>query len=213
VGSVLERAGRPDEAAAAYRQALDGEPHHLGASRALARLLARTGRPDEAARLLEEVAAARPRAAQPLADLAAIHELAGERDRAAAAYRRALERDSRNPILMNNLAYLIGRDPQALPEALELAEQARRRAPRSAAVADTLGWLLYQKGELARAAELLREAAAGAPKNATIRYHLGLVLARQGRTDDARREIEEALRGGPFPEAEAARQLLRSLGP
>jgi hypothetical protein len=42
----------------------------------------------------------------------------------------------------------------------------------SAAVADTLGWMLVEQGDTARGLELLQEAVAAAPDVHEIRYHL-----------------------------------------
>ena len=82
---------------------------------------------------------------------------------AVAAYRRAVERAPENAILLNNLAYLLAADPAARDEAVRLAERAQGLAPQSPVVADTLGWLLYLKGDLPRAEALLAAAAKAAP--------------------------------------------------
>ena len=94
---------------------------------------------------------------------------------------------------------------------MALAERAYRAAPRSPAVADTLGWLLYQSGALERAETLLGQAAGGAPDNPEIRYHLGLVYAKRGKKEEARREIERALEAPNFAGAEEARRTLESI--
>ena len=211
LGTIQERLSRPADAAKAYRQALDREPRHLAASRALARLVAREQNTAEAVRLLEDAAATHPGSVLPLLDLGVVYEAAGDTTQAVSAYRRALARDARSALALNNLAYLLGQDPKSLDEALGLAERAYQRAPGLPAVADTLGWLLYQNGELARAEKLLAQAAGGIPRNARVRYHLGMAYAKLGKTAEARRELEEALRLEAFPEANEARKVLDSL--
>jgi len=147
--------------------------------------------------------------------LAGIHERLGpSADNVAAAiaaYRQAIARDAGYAIALNNLAYLLGKYPARLDEAVALAERAYRAAPRSAAVADTLGWLLSQNGALERAETLLGQAAGGAPDNPEIRYHLGLVYAKRGKKEEARREIERALEAPNFAGAEEARRTLESI--
>src|SRR3990172_3037654 len=133
-------------------------------------------------RLLEETARARPQLAVPLFDLAQMQERAGNTPAAVDAYRRALEREPNSAGLMNNLASLLSADPAGRDEALALAERAYARAPGSSAIADTLGWILYQKGELDRAERLLGQAAPAAPGLPAIHYHLGMVYAKQGKT-------------------------------
>lgn len=208
---VNEKVDRPTEALEAYQRVLDKEPGHLVAARARARLLARQQRMPEAIRLLEEAARLNPKAPEPLLDLAQAEERAGNVPGAVAAYRRAIERAPDNGILLNNLAYLLAGDPDARDEAVRLAERAHGLAPQSPMVADTLGWLLYLKGDLPRAEALLAAAAKAAPGIAEVRYHLGMVYAKQGKTEDARRELEAALKAGTFKDAAEARRTLESL--
>jgi tetratricopeptide (TPR) repeat protein len=211
LGAIHERFGQRAEAVQAYEKALARQPAHLGAARGLALIYARQRRAQEAVRLLEAAAAAHPRIALPLLELGQIHQRLGDDAAAAAAYRRALALEPDNPVALNNLAYALGKDPAHLEEAVELAERAFRSAARSPAVADTLGWLLYQKGDLERAEALLAQAAAGAPDSAEIRYHLGIVYARRGKKDEARRELERALQTPGFSEADEARRALEAL--
>lgn len=208
---INEKLDRPVEALAAYQRVLDKEPGHLGAARARANLLARQQRVPEAIRLLEDSAARNPKAPDPLLDLAQLEERSGNVPGAAAAYRRAIARAPENAILLNNLAYLLSADPATLDEAVPLAERAHAMAPRSPVVADTLGWVLYLKGDLPRAETLLDAAAKAAPGIAEVRYHLGMVYAKQGKAAEARRELEASLKAGDFKDAAVARRTLEAL--
>jgi tetratricopeptide (TPR) repeat protein len=210
-GVVNEKVGRPEPALAAYQSALDREPHFLAAARARASLLERQQQPAAARRLLEETARGRPQAVEPLVDLAQLEDRAGNPEGAVDAFRRALARAPDNPGLMNNLAYLLARDPATAEEAVGLAEKALARAPDSGAIADTLGWALYQKGELGRAEEILSRVAKAAPQVVEVRYHLGMVYAKQGKSEEARRELEAALKNPNFKGADEARRTLESL--
>jgi tetratricopeptide (TPR) repeat protein len=169
----------------------------------------------DAVKAAEAAVRAHKESADSFVFLAGIHERLGpsaDNDAAAiAAYHQAIARDAGHAIALNNLAYLLSKDPARLDEAVALAERAYHAAPRSAAVADTLGWLLYQKGALERAETLLGQAGGGAPDNPEIRYHLGLVYAKRGKTEDARREIEQALQAPNFAGADEARRTLESI--
>jgi tetratricopeptide (TPR) repeat protein len=210
LGAIQERAGRADEAARTY-QRLAENGTHLAATRALARLYAGEHREAEAVQLLEAAAQVHPQSSRPWVDLANLQLRRGDRSAAIAAYRRALERDAESPALLNDLAYQLVQDDRTLEEGLALAEDAYRRAPTSAAIADTLGFALYRKGDLARAEKLLSQAVILAPRNGEIRYHLGLTYAKQRRSADARLALQEALQAGPFPSASDARRVLESL--
>ncbi|MDP2626895.1 MAG: tetratricopeptide repeat protein [Candidatus Rokubacteria bacterium] len=211
LGTVYERLGDVAEATKVYRRVLGKERNQLTASRALAAVYVREKRVTEAVRLLEDAARAHPTAAAPLTDLAGIHLTAGRSGEAIAAYRRALERDGNDPTLMNNLAYLLSRDSGSLEEAAKLAERALRYVPGHAAFADTAGWVMYLRGDLARAERTLSEAAQVDPRNPEIRYHLGLVYAKLNKKAEARRELEQAVQAPGFPGAADARKALEAL--
>jgi tetratricopeptide (TPR) repeat protein len=212
LASVYDRVGQSAEAAQAYQKVLERQPAQLGASLALAGLYNRTGRAGDAVKLLQDAANANPTSALPALELGQILQKAGNDAAAIAAYRQALARDANNAIALNNLAYYLGKDPARLDEALEFAERAYRAAPGSPAIADTLGWLLYQKGgALDRAEALLGQAAGGVPNDPEVHYHLGIVMAKQGKKEDARRELERALQSPGFPSADEARRVLETL--
>jgi tetratricopeptide (TPR) repeat protein len=213
LGSIQERAGLTDEAEQTYQRVLAEDADQLDAARALGRLYARQHRDREAIELLETAARAHPESALPFLDLANLQLRLGRRPDAVVAYRRALERDAENPVLLNDLAYQLAQDDRTLDEGLALAEEAYRRVPSNAYISDTLGFALYRKGNLDRAEKLLAQAASRAPKNGEIRYHLGLTYAKQGRRADARSALEQALQGGPFPSEDEARRILATLPP
>ena len=211
LASIHDRQGRLADAEAAYRKALELQPNHLLAMRSLASLYERSRRGPEATKILEEAAQAHPAAAAPLVDLATMQLRAGDTSGGTATLRRALERDPGNPLILNNLAFLLSANPATLDEALRYAEAGYAGAPRSASAADTLGWILFLKGDLGRAEKLLAQAQTGDPKNAQIRYHLGKLYAKQGRKQEARLHLEEALKGGNLPESADARATLQSI--
>lgn len=211
LGLVQDRAGRRADAIRSFQTALQHEPNHLPASRALAAAYGRDGRPGDALRVLEGAARAHPDSLPVLLDLSGARERAGDTAGAQATYREVLKRAPDNPVALNNLAYLLSRNPATLDEALGLAERAHQRAPGHAAIADTLGWILYQRGSLERAETLLAQAAQAAPRSALIRYHLGMTYAKRGKAAEARAELEAALPGLSGDDAAQARQTLDAL--
>lgn len=115
----------------------------------------------------------------------------GRVDDAAAAYRAIHNLRPDSVIALNNLAWLL--QESAPDEALTYAEKANRLAPETPWVMDTLGWLLLQRGEVARAADLFTQAAEKAPGNPQYRYHLAQALGQAGQQDQAKRILEELL--------------------
>jgi len=96
---------------------------------------------------------------------------AKQTDKAIAESERLLAADPKNPVVLNNLAWLYSTKGDG--RAAGLAEQAYAIAPNSSTIADTLGWLVLKGGDTERALKLLQQATATAPKPAA-RYHLAV---------------------------------------
>ena len=101
--------------------------------------------------------------------------------------------------------------------ALSLARTARRGMPDSPNAADTLGWILYQKGAYQSAVDLFQEALklgekSKAPDDATVHYHLGLAYEKTGKNDLARQHLERVLKINPnYSEAADVKKQLAQL--
>jgi tetratricopeptide (TPR) repeat protein len=121
-----------------------------------------------------------------------IEEASGNLADAVTCYRKALALDDDNLFALNNLAYLLSREPSHLEEALGLARKAKDQVPDSPEVLDTLGWLYYRKGLYDLAAKELEHALAKAEWPA-IQFHLGLTYNRLGNTAKGGRLLAAAL--------------------
>ena len=93
-----------------------------------------------------------------------------------------------NVIALNNLAWTLGELKD--PGALGFAEKAYGLAPRNPAIADTLGWLLVERGDTKRGVQILAQAAAGAPNVPAIRMHYAKALLKSGDKAGAKAELE-----------------------
>lgn len=136
---------------------------------------------------------------------------------AADAYQKALALKTDNPQASHDLASVMLQSGGNLDVALSLAQAARRGMPNSPAVADTLGWIYYQKGAYTLAVDSLREALrleekAGAADNPAFHYHLGMAYAKTGETTLARQQLQQALRLDPdATDAQVAKKQLAEL--
>jgi len=130
------------------------------------------------------------------------------------AYQKALVIKPENPLASNDLASVMLQSGGNLDVALSLAQTARRGMPQSAGVADTLGWIYYQKGAYLSAVDSLHEALrlaqdSNSPDNPRIHYHLGMAYAKSGQATLARQQFEKMLKMSPDPNdaSEAKKQL------
>ncbi len=129
---------------------------------------------------------------------------------AIAHFQVALKSDPKNVFALNNiaLAYQAERDPQAV----KYAEQALALAPKSAAVLDTLGWLLIEQKDVAKGIAYVQQALAIQPDAQDIRYHLALGLIKSGDKARARAELEHLLASKQsFAKSDEAQRLLKTL--
>ncbi len=116
-----------------------------------------------------------------------------------------------NPVVLNNLAWLYGEKND--PKAIAVAERAFALAPRSADIADTLGWLQVQKGDVARGAEILGKAHGMAPDRSDITYRYAVALEKSGDKVQAKAVLQKALSAkAAFTERPQAEALLKHLG-
>jgi putative PEP-CTERM system TPR-repeat lipoprotein len=135
--------------------------------------------------------------------------LMGTGDMAAARreYERLLKLHPEDPIVLNNLGYLLERENS--DRALSLVSLAQRIAPQSPQISDTLGWIKYQRKDHQGALPLLERAHSADAKNAAISYHLALVLDATGKRAEAKTLLQTTLSNNPkFDGSDEAKQVL-----
>jgi tetratricopeptide (TPR) repeat protein len=141
------------------------------------------------------------------------HDLEG----AKTAYQKALDLRRDDPLISNNLAYILLETNSNPDLALQLAQTARRGLPESSNVADTLGWAFYEKGVYQSAISMFEEAIKLAarhkePDNATYHYHLGLAYAKASQPALAKENFERVLKIDPnYSDAADVRKQLAQL--
>ncbi len=102
--------------------------------------------------------------------------------------------------------------PGQVDKAYELAKRAREAAPNEPQLADTLGWILFKKGDYGNALRLLQESAGKLPNSAEIQFHAGMAHYMMGEEGPARLALQKAVDAtADFPEKDEARQRLALL--
>ena len=209
-GDYLVSLKRPAESKAAYQKAYDAHPSLVLAER-LSASAVRDGKAAEGGKMLTDWAAAHPD------DIAAKFAVAnfalGQKDwsKAKAGYEALLTKDrSSYPLILNNLAVIYQRDND--PRALDYAQKAHAVAPQNAAISDTLGWIMVQKGDVPNGIKFLQQAADSAPDSLDILYHLAFALDATGKKPDATALLKKALGAGrDFDSKKDAQALLDKL--
>jgi len=159
---------------------------------------------------LEQWIAAHPDDLRTRNMLAEAYVRAGDRQKAAQQYETLLAREPRDPIALNNLAwlYLELRDRRAI----DTARRASALAPNAPAISDTLGWVLIQNGAVTEGLSHLQRAVEGDPRNEDMQYHYAAGLAKAGKSADAQVRLSALLREKTaFSSRNEAEELLKSL--
>lgn len=143
--------------------------------------------------------------------LLAEHFIRVDRPQAAVAQlAQLLERQPNDVVALNNIAWLLADRDTAAAE--KYARRAYSIAPQSAAVGDTLGWVLIQARQYPEAVQVLSRSAEQQPADGSIRYHLALALAGAGDRPAAREQLTRALaQNKDFQGRDAAVKLMQEL--
>jgi len=128
------------------------------------------------------------------------YERLGRGDDSVRELRKLLEERPGDPVVQNALGYTLADQDRDLAEARSLVSAALVQTPDSAAVLDSMGWVLYREKNFQPALEYLQRARERAD-DAEISLHLGEVQWAMGDKDAARKTWREALVQHPGTEA------------
>lgn len=141
-----------------------------------------------------------------------IYETTKDYSKARDAYEQALKINPDFVPALNNLSYLYVQRLNDPDKAYPLAKKAADIAPDDPASADTLGWVIYKKGDYAKARALIEDSAGKVPGLPEVQYHLGMVRYMLGDEEPARRALEQAAAStADFPGKEEASRRLATL--
>lgn len=121
------------------------------------------------------------------------HEREGNWESAEADFRKALELNPGQPLVLNYLGYSLVEFGLKLPEAQAMIEQAVAARPNDGYITDSLGWVLYRLGKFEEAVEPMERAVQLVSNDPIINDHLGDVYWMVGRKREAEFQWSRAL--------------------
>lgn len=122
---------------------------------------------------------------------ASLLEQRGDVDAALRQLGAMLKARPEDPAAQNALGYTLADHARELPRASALISRAYAAAPKSAAIRDSLGWVLFRQGRAAQALPILTDAFADDP-GGDIGAHLGEVLWQLGQQEQAEKVWSKA---------------------
>ena len=199
-GRIYDAMGKPEEAARQMQQMVDENPDDPMILREVAGMLQQQKKYQAALDMIEKALPlqaddndgelmARLSKADILGDM-------GRIDEAQQIYSNILDEHPELPVVNNNFSYFYAVHNRNLDIALEMVKKALVQEPESAAYLDTLGWVLYRKGELDGALLKINQAYSR-HQDGVIAEHLGDVLAGLGRLEQALQAYKEGLEFDP----------------
>ncbi|OUS11490.1 hypothetical protein A9Q89_08390 [Gammaproteobacteria bacterium 53_120_T64] len=161
-------------------------------------LIARQG-PQSAQALLDEGLAEHPDNIELLYSRSLVHERLGNIAATEKDLRAIIEQDTDNASALNALGYTLATRTERYDEALALIQRAIAIHPNDPAIRDSLGWVLFKRGEYDKALGHLRAAMHTMP-DPEVAAHLGEVLWATGAEDEARSVWKNAIDDNPSSE-------------
>ena len=146
--------------------------------------------------------------------LATAQQAAKDYDGAIATYSAMLEGNPKMNAAANNLAALVADHRYENAETLEkaLAVAQRFQSSENPFYLDTLGWLLYRKGDYSLAVVTLKRAVDELPDHPYLNFHLGMAYYKSGKPEQAKPHLEKAVAEvDKYPEIAEAKKILESL--
>ena len=128
------------------------------------------------------------------------------------AYEQLLTVSPNSVAALNNLAVFYSEQFGDIGKALDYAKKARDLAPNVPQVADSLGWILFKKGDYGNALPVMQEAAGKLAGIPVVEFHLAMTQYMLGQEEPARAALQKIVdAAADFPEKEEARSRLAML--
>ena len=125
-----------------------------------------------------------------------IAERQGNFDKMENDLRAIISQDPENASALNALGYSMVLHTKRFQEAYDLIYRAYLLQPNSAAIVDSMGWVLFKRGELKQALYYIKKAMTMMP-DPEIAAHLGEIYWQMGDRDLARKAWAQGLKKSP----------------
>lgn len=207
--ATAEAAGKNDEALSELQKMAAQNPASADVQMRIGELQQKSGHLPEALQAFERARQLAPDRKGIDALIAGLQDQLGKKTEAVASYRKALAKSPDNPLILNNLAFLLADTPSTLNEAKQMVTTAIRKAPNIPQLQDTLAWIEIRQHNESAALQILATLTMEHPDDAIFRYHYAVALFDSGNPSDAKQQAQTALSKKPSAETAASlRKLL-----
>lgn len=208
--ATAEAAGKTDMALAELQKEAAQHPTSAGVQIRIAQLQLKHGHLAEAVQAFQRAQQLAPDSKGLDFAIGNLQDQLGKKPEAIASYRKALAKTPDDPLLLNNLAFMLAETGGNLNEAQQMVSTAIRKAPNLPQLKDTLAWVQLKQHNQAAALQTLATLTLEHPDDVTFRYHYAVALIDSGNPSAAKLQVETAL--SKKPPAELATALRNLLG-
>jgi tetratricopeptide (TPR) repeat protein len=192
LGAIHAKAGRDEQAIAAYQKAIKLDPKFAPPHNGLGNVYSDQGKLAEAIAAYQQAIELDPKDAAPHNGLGNVYSDQGKLAEAIAAYQQAIELDPKYAHPHNGLGRVY-KSQGKLEEAIAAYQNAIEIDPKYISAYNSLGWTYLLKGDLTQAKDKFQEAINLDPKEYSPVINLGLVYALQGNVDEAQNQWHKGL--------------------
>jgi tetratricopeptide (TPR) repeat protein len=128
-----------------------------------------------------------------LLQMSLCHDQGGDSTAARADLETLYAEFPENPEIANSLGYFLAEKGVDLGRAARLVDQALQAEPGNGAYLDSMGWILYRRGEMEQSLDFMIQAVNVLPEDPVVLEHLGMVLKAQGKPVEALDVLRRAL--------------------
>jgi tetratricopeptide (TPR) repeat protein len=125
--------------------------------------------------------------------LGVILDKKGDKEGCIQQMRSIIEIEPDHAEALNYIGYTYAEQGVRLDEALSLIEKAAKLRPDSGYIADSLGWVYFQKGQYDDAVRYLEKATVLTPDDPTINEHLGDAYFKKERYEESLERYKKAI--------------------
>ncbi len=193
LGLTLSQKNKHEEAEPVLRKAVSINPSDLTALHAYGFTLNQLKKSREALIYLEKALSQSPENVPIMGTIGLIYDSLKEWDKCDEVYKKALEIEHDNALILNNYAYSLAERSIELEFALSMAEKAISTEPENSSYLDTIGWIFYKLGNYEQAKFYIEKAFEKERENSTLADHLGDIYLKLGERERAAQFYKKAL--------------------
>jgi Tfp pilus assembly protein PilF len=177
-----------------FERTIQLDPNSVQAYLRLGKVFEATGEIDTAIVQYQKALNLQPKHAPLAAMVGNLYLQKGDLETARKYYGQALAADPNFAIANANMAWVDAQEGKNLDLALHMAQKAKSLMPEVPSITDTLGWVMYKRGNYGSAVPLFQECVQKSPDSAKFRFHLGMTLLKAGQKARGKEQLETALR-------------------